>query len=330
LLLHPTEIEIDTLGTSMTPGKFSGNIPPAVMIALAAVGCTVPHLVHDTESSYLVYVLFQAFLLLTLAQGWNLVAGYTGQISLGQHAFFGSGAYVTALVWNSGLGGYFDPLTMLLSGVSAALLAVLIGIPLLSRLRGDYFALGTLGLGEILRVIIIQGGAITGGSSGIILPSGGYTSITIYYYYSLALSLVATLTVYMITKSQWGLALVAVRDSETAAAASGINILKYKVGAFALGAFFTGLCGNLQAYYLFQVSAPSFFGLNWTLYPVIICVLGGIGTVTGPIAGAFVLTLLFEVSKEWLPMIHPILSGILVIVVILFLPGGILRTKPQK
>jgi branched-chain amino acid transport system permease protein len=314
----------------MTPGKFAGNMPLAVICALAVVGCIVPHLVRDAGSSYLMYVLFQGFLFLTLAQGWNLVAGYTGQISLGQHAFFGTGAYVTALFWNSGMGGYFDPLTVLISGLSAALLAILIGIPLLSRLRGDYFALGTLGLGEILRVIVTQGGAITGGSSGIILPSGGYTSMTSYYYYSLALSSVASLAVYLITKSKRGLALVAVRDSETAAAASGINVLKYKVMAFAFGAFFTGLCGNLQAYYLFQVSAPSFFSPNWTLYPVIICVLGGAGTVTGPIVGAFVLTLLFEVSKEWFPMIHPILSGLLIIAIIIFLPGGILRTKLQK
>ena len=311
----------------MTPGKFTGKIPLVVIVALAVAGCILPRLVQDAESSYLIYVLFQAFLFLTLAQGWNLVAGYTGQISLGQHAFFGLGAYVTALAWNSGLGGYFDPLTMLASGLSAAFLAILIGIPLLSRLRGDYFALGTLGLGEILRVIVIQGGAITGGSSGLNLPSGGYTPITIYYYYSLALSLFATLTVYLITKSKLGLALIAVRDSEIAAAANGINILKYKVGAFALGAFFTGLCGNLQAYYLFQVSAQNFFSLNWTLYPVIICVLGGLGTVTGPIVGAFVLTVLFEVSKECLPMVHPVLSGLLIILVVLFLPCGILRTK---
>ena len=314
----------------MTPVKSALRSPLAVIAALALIGSVVPRLVPDRESSYLLYVLFQAFLFLTLAQGWNLVAGYTGQISLGQPAFFGSGAYVTAMLWNAGWGGYFDPFTMLLSGVAAALLAILIGIPLLSRLRGIYFALGTLGLGEILKVIVIQGGEITGGSSGLILPSGGYTSLTIYYYYSLALSLFATLTVYLITKSRLGLALVAVRDSETAAAASGINILKYKVGAFAFGAFFTGLCGNLQAYYLFQVTAPSFFSLNWTLYPVIICVLGGVGNVTGPIVGAFVLTLLFEVSKEWLPMIHPMLSGILIILIILFLPGGILRAKLQK
>lgn len=316
--------------TGITPGKFAGKMPLAVMIALAIVGYILPYLVQARESSYLMYVLFQAFLFLTLAQGWNLVAGYAGQISLGQHAFFGSGAYVTALLWNSGRGGYFDPLTMLLSGFSAALLAVIIGIPLLSRLRGDYFALGTLGLGEILRIIVTQGGEITGGSSGLILPSGGYTSITIYYNYSLSLALLATLTVYLITKSKAGLALVAVRDSEIAAATNGIHILKYKVGAFALGAFFTGLCGNLQAYYLFQVTAPNFFSPNWTLYPVIICVLGGVGTVTGPIAGALVLTALFEVSKEWLPMVHPLLSGMLIIAVTLFLPGGILRTKMDR
>jgi ABC-type branched-subunit amino acid transport system permease subunit len=107
----------------MTLGKLAGKIPLVVIVSLAVVGCIVPRLVQDAESSYLLYVLFQAFLFLTLAQGWNLVAGFAGQISLGQHAFFGSGAYVTALIWNSGIGGYFDPLTMLLSGFSAALLA---------------------------------------------------------------------------------------------------------------------------------------------------------------------------------------------------------------
>ena len=300
-----------------------------VIIAMAVAGCLVP-LVLDTESSYIVYYLFLAFMYLALAQGWNLVAGYTGQISLGQNAFFGLGAYVTAFVWQGGLGGYFDPLTIIISGISAAVLAVLVGIPLLSKLRGDYFALGTLGLGEILRVIALQGGSVTGGSSGLVLPSGSYISMSVYYYYSLGLAIFATLAVYLITRSRLGLALVAVRDDETAAAANGIYVLKYKVAAFAAGAFITGLCGNLQAYYLFHIAAPNFFSLNWTLYPVLICVMGGNGTIFGPIIGAFVLTAVFELAKILLPGIHPIFSGALIILVVLFLPEGILRIRLKR
>ena len=108
----------------------------------------------DTEKSVLVYFLFLAFCYIVIAQAWNLVGGYTGQISLGQHAFFGLGAYTTGLIWLHDLtktGYYFDPVTMILSGLVPVVLAILIGIPLLSRLRGDYFALGTLGMGQIIK-----------------------------------------------------------------------------------------------------------------------------------------------------------------------------------
>ena len=193
--------------------------------------------------------------------------------------------------------------------------------------------MGTLGLGEIVRVVVIQGGAVTGGSSGLILPAAHYAPIATYYFAALALAWIACLTVWSIARSRLGLALIAIRDSEIAAAASGVHPLRYKVGAFALCAFLTGLCGSLQAYYLLQVSAPGFFGLNWCLIPVIICVLGGLGTVAGPIAGTAVLVLLLEASQRWLPAIHPMLSGALIIVVALFLPGGLLgigRPRPLK
>jgi branched-chain amino acid transport system permease protein len=292
------------------------------LVAVAALGA--PRMVADPNSSYLIYVLFQALILLAVAQGWNLVAGYCGQISLGQHAFFGCGAYVTALVWSRGFGGCLHPVTMLLSGLSAATLAVLVGIPLLSRLKGDYFALGTIGLGEILRVAVLQGGSVTGGSSGLTLPSGSYASMTAYYHCGLAVAGLATVAVYAIAKSGAGLALVAIRESEIAAAASGIHTLRYKVGAFAACGFLAGLCGSLQAFYLLQVSAPSFFSLNWSLLPVIVCVLGGLGTVAGPVAGTALLVALLEFAKHWLPAIHPMLSGALIIVVVLFLPDGLL------
>src|SRR4030042_14579 len=113
---------------------------------LAMIVFTCLPFVVDSESSYLVFFLFVTFINITIVQGWNLVGGYAGQISLGQHAFFGLGAYITAITWLRGLTGYFDPLAMILSGLGAAILSIGVGIPLLSKLRGDYFALGTLGL----------------------------------------------------------------------------------------------------------------------------------------------------------------------------------------
>jgi len=286
----------------------------------------------DSEESYLVYFLFLTFLYIALAQGWNVVAGYGGQASLGQHAFFGLGAYVTAISWKAGWIGYLDPIGMLISGAGAALLAVMIGVPLLAKLRGDYFALGTLGLGEILRVVFTQGGSFTGGPVGLMLPSSEYRSMIPYYFFALSIALLALLCVWLLVRSRVGLALVAIREDEEAAAANGIHVLKFKIFAFAVGAFFTGLCGSLFAYYLFHIHPSGFFSLNWALLPVLMTILGGIGTLMGPVVGAFVLASVFELANLWLPEIHPIFSGAFIILVMLFLPGGImsLGEKPRK
>ena len=295
------------------------------ILIVAAFAC-VP-LVLDPETSYMIYFLFMAFTYLALSESWNLVAGYTGQISLGHHAYFGLGAYAVGIGWLQGITGYFDPLGFLFAGLAAALLAVVIGIPLLSKLRGDYFALGTLGLGEILRVIFIQGKALTGGPTGLMLSPSAYTSMRPYYYVALFFAVLSVAVTYFMVKSRTGLALVAVRDDETAAAANGINILKYKVLAFAVGAFIAGLCGGLQAFYLFHIHPQNFYGLNWTLYPILMCVLGGTGTIIGPIIGALFLSGVFELAKIWLPEVHPIFSGAIIIVAIMYLPNGLVRLK---
>ncbi|UCF93335.1 MAG: branched-chain amino acid ABC transporter permease [Desulfobacterales bacterium] len=298
----------------------------ALTVVVVALLTAVPG-VLDPETSYVVFLLFSAFIYVALAQAWNLVSGYTGQVSLGNHAFFGLGAYVIAIGWSRGLIGYLDPLGMLLAGCAAAILGILVGIPLLSKLRGDYFALGTLGLGEILRLVTIQGRALTAGPTGIFLPSSSFTTIVPYYFMALFLALLATGVTYYMVKSNTGLALVATRDDEAAAAAIGINILKFKVLAFAVGAFLAGLCGALQAYYVFHVEPQGFFSLSWTIYPVLMCVLGGVGTLTGPVVGAVFLTAAFEVAKYYLPEIHPIFSGLLIILVIMFLPNGLVRLR---
>jgi len=214
-----------------------------ISAAFVTLAFAVAPFILDAEKSYLVYSLFLFFCYIVISQAWNLVAGYTGQISLGQHAFFGLGAYTTALLWLHDItktGYYFDPVTMLLSGLVPAALAVIIGIPLLSRLRGDYFALGTLGMGEIIKVIFVKGGSITGASDGLHLPSAIYSSMRPYYWTGLFLALFATALVYFIARSSIGLALRAIREDETSAAARGINVLKYKVLAFSVGAVLAG------------------------------------------------------------------------------------------
>lgn len=297
---------------------------------LLLVTVSVIPLVFDPNTSYVVFFLFTALIYIALAHSWNLVGGYTGLVSLGHNAFFGFGAYLVAIPWFRGMIGYLDPLGFLFAGCGAAILALIVGIPLLSKLRGDYFALGTLGLGEILRMITIQGDTITGGSSGVLLDASSFTTPTPHYYIALFLAVLAMVINLYMSRSRIGLALIATRDDEAAAQASGVNILKYKVLSFVVGAFIAGLCGGLQAYFFFNVEPQGFYNLNWTLYPVLMCVLGGPGTVTGPVIGATFLTIVFEVAKYWLPEVHPIVSGLLVILTIIFLPKGLMGLKEAR
>lgn len=309
------------------PRKIRIGLPSCLILAL----CCVPLLV-DSEKSYIINFLFYFFIYTALSQSWNLIGGFTGQMSLGHHAFLGLGGYITALIWLNdvtGTGYYFDPVTMILSGIGPALLAVLIGLPLLSRLRGDYFALGTLGLGEILKSIFVRGGKITGGAMGLFLPSSFYESAYPYYYTAMFIALLSIAVTYLMVKSNIGLALVAVREDETAAAANGIHILKYKVVAFSVSAFFAGLCGSLLAYWLFHVYSVTFFNLNWTIYPIVMSMLGGIGSIIGPLMGAVFLTGVSEAAKIWIPEGHPVFFGLLIIIVVFFLPNGLIHLKPK-
>ena len=114
------------------------------------------------------------------------------------------------------------------------------------------------------------------------------------------------------------------------AAASGVNVLKFKVFAFALGAFIAGLAGSVYAFYIFSVSPAGMLNLNWTLYPILMCVMGSSGTVLGPVIGAIVMTAVFSAATVWLPSAHPVLSGAMIILVMVFMPNGILRMRTAR
>jgi branched-chain amino acid transport system permease protein len=245
---------------------------------------------------------------------------------MGQHAFFGLGAYTTGIIWLHNLthtGYYFDPVTMILSGLVPVVLAIMIGIPLLSRLRGDYFALGTLGMGQIIQVIFVKGGKFTGASDGLHLPSTIYSSMRPYYWTGLILAIVSTALVYFMTQSRIGLALRAIREDETAAASHGVHVLGYKIFALGVSAFLCGLCGSLYGIYLFHINPDSVIKLDWTLYPILMCVIGGTGSVLGPIIGALFMTAVFNLADIYLVGISPIFAGILIVIVMKFMPGGL-------
>jgi ABC-type branched-chain amino acid transport system, permease component len=310
--------------------------PKFLIGALVVAALALLPFVPGAVDNYYFSLLFFVFIYAILAQGWNLVVGYAGQISLGQHAFFGLGAYTTAIVWSRNyLYGplyesfpriyYFDPVTMVLSGLVAAVAAVLIGLPLLSKLRGDYFALGTLGFGEIVRVLFVNGGEFTGSAFGVIAPSSTFETLLPHYWTGLFLMIGTALAIRWLIRSRYGLALVAVRDDEMAASANGVNILKTKILAFAGSAFIAGVCGSLYSYYIFHVGPDSVFNLEWMLLPLMMTVVGGTGTVWGPIIGAFVMYVVFDFAKLWVPDYHPIIAGLTIILAMLFMPNGILR-----
>jgi branched-chain amino acid transport system permease protein len=287
---------------------------------------TVPFYI-DVETSYFAYYLFLVFSYIIVAQGWNLVAGYAGQVSLGGHSFFGLGAYTTGIIWLHDItktGYYFDPFLMVLSGLVPVILAIIIGIPLLSRLRGDYFSFGTLGVGQIITVIFIKARHITGGADGLHLPSTVFESMKPYYWTSFILALFAIGVVYFITRSRIGLALRAIKEDETSAASHGIHILKYKVFAFAVSAFLAGVGGSLYGIYLFHINPDSVMNLNWMFYPLLMCVLGGNGTIMGPVIGAFFITAIFSFGDVYFKGTHPMASGLLIILVMKFMPGGLM------
>jgi branched-chain amino acid transport system permease protein len=300
--------------------------------AVAVIIFAVMPFFVDVNISYFGYYFFIVCLYATVSQGWNLVAGYTGQISLAGNAFFGLGAYTMAMLWWFDVTKttyFFDPLLMILAGITPILLALIIGYPLLSRLRGDYFSFGTLGMGMIVTALFLNGGSFTRGAEGIYLESSRFTSLDIYYWVALALAVFATLVVYFMANSRIGLALKAIREDEVSAASHGINVLKYKLYAFMVSAFLAGIAGSIFGYYQFHVEPRGFFSMNWLFYPILMVVLGGTGTILGPWIGAFFIGALFAYGDIYVGGYHPILSGVLIVLVMKFMPGGIVGLAGQ-
>jgi branched-chain amino acid transport system permease protein len=297
-----------------------------IFIALLIIGLaflTFLPVVVKTDST--INLLILIFLYTTLASSWNILGGYTGQTNLGHAAFFGVGTLVTRLLWIKGF-----PLfpSLLAGGGVAVAFALLIGIPAF-KLRGVYFAIGTLALAQILNVTV---GNVLPVISALPAPYLATYQLVPRYYLFLALTLLTTGTAYALVNSRLGLGMMAVREDEDAAESLGVSALKHKLLALCVSAFFGGLAGGAFAYYHVSYYYQFPFTPPWSLDVMTMAYIGGTGTIIGPIVGS----VFFVVVREFLVLnvgeYHLIVFGVLFILVVLFLPGGFVEAweKIQK
>jgi branched-chain amino acid transport system permease protein len=287
----------------------------AVLGLLALLPLTAP---RDDVLNFL----FLLLLSITLAQSWNIVAGYAGQVNLGHAAFFGLGALVARTLW---IEGRSIAVAMLAGAVIATLFALLIGVAAF-RLRGAYFAIGTLALGEILRTTVNN--VLPEIST---LPARTIASyrLTQRYYLALALAALSVLAVAVLAGSRLGLGMRAIREDEEAAEASGVDALRLKLTALALSTGLAGLAGGLFAFYHISYYPSHPFGPHWTFDALLMTFIGGVGTLHGPVLGAVLYVVLKEyVALRWVDF-HLLIFGALFIAIVLLLPGGLVQAAER-
>ena len=292
-------------------------------IVLAAAAVLLPFVV----GAYPLAVARTVLVYMALALSWDILVR-SGQVSFGIAGFFGLGAYAAVL---GALRASFSPaLSILAAGVAAAAVAALLGLAIL-RLRATYFSITTLALAEIFRVVMHNGGDFTGGAEGVVLAKpifdGGPRQL---YWLALGGVLVACGFSLVFQKTRLRLALTAIRNDETSAKSSGIHIFKYLLIAFVASSFIQGLAGGIQVQSLGFATPDSVFDPNYTLLPLAMALLGGIYSTPGPILGALLLGIASEFLKLKIPYGHLVVYGIIIVLVILFMPQGLYGLATAK
>ena len=256
-----------------------------------------------------------------LAQSWNFIGGFAGYSAFGNVVFFGIGAYTTGLVLLAN-----EPfwLGLLAAVLVAGLFALFLGLPVL-RLRGHYFAVATLGIAEATREFVTVRDVGGGGGGLISLPLPSLDSYVRVFYAFLGLSLLCLLITVLLTRSRFGFALVAIRESEQAAEALGIPTYWYKVGAFVLSAVPTAVAGGLYANWATGFDPDTVFNVGISVEMVLLTFLGGAGTILGPLLGAIAFEYVsFQFQASGFSL-HNTLLGLSIVIVTILLPQGILR-----
>lgn len=256
-------------------------------------------------------------LLATLAQGWNIIGGFTGYPSFGNSVFYGLGAYGVAIAM---VQYHLSFWLGLLAGLALAVaFAAVLGVAVL-RLKGHYFAICTLGLAFVMTAIV-SNLEIAGSNIGLVLPL--LKSEVLFYELALGLLVLATLAVFWLSRSRFGLGLIAIRENEEGAAVMGVNTTLYKVLAFMLSAAFTSLAGGIYAYYITFIDPVSVFDVVLNVKMIIMAVFGGAGSVLGPVVGALVLSTISEVLATRITSLASMFFGVVIVVAVVFMPRGI-------
>lgn len=292
---------------------------------------------------YYQHLMILVLMWVAIGSGWNLIAGFTGQVSFGDAAFFGTGAYASALLAHKlGVSAWWG---LAIGGFAAVIIAYPFGW-ICFRLRGAYFALATLALNEVMRHIGTIWESLTEGMVGILVMQT-FVSKVPYYYIALAIAVMSLVTVELVINSRWGYYFVSIREDQDTAESIGIDTHYYKMTSLSLAAFLTGLAGSLYTNYMGFIDPSIVFSLHdISIMAILVGIVGGVGTVYGPAVGAFIMVAVSEIFRtggfgflesltrataspvmamitKYVKEAHVFSFGILVILVILFMPNGV-------
>ncbi len=272
--------------------------------------------------SYFIHLLSWIFMYSILAESFNIIAGIAGQFSLGHAVFFGIGAYTTALLSQGSMGLTFSfALIVIAAGIAAMLFSLPVGYVAL-RTRAIYFAMVTLAISEATKIIFIMTPQV-GGAIGLPVPQPSREEV-FYYYLFYLIFIVTVLATYYIKNSKLGLSFMCIRDDELAANVIGINTFRQKVLAFAISSIFPGLAGGVYAFYISYITPEAVFSPLISVSMQVMSILGGLGTVSGPILGSIIIELLGEYLLYSFPEIHLLIDGVIMAAVMIFMPGGVI------
>jgi branched-chain amino acid transport system permease protein len=306
----------------MTVRRDGRLVQAVVLIAIAVFMVSVPGWAGDYWTRILTGVCMWA----GLAMAWNVLGGYGGYISFGHAAFFGIGAYATAVLMQPERGWNFF-LTLPVGAAAAAVVAAVVGWPTL-KLRGAYFAIATWALAEAIAQLATVA-SFTGGSSGLTIP--GFESTSYFFYAMLIAAAVTYLLCYvLLERSRFGFKIRAVRDNEAAARSVGIDTTRVKIQAFVLSAVIPAVFGGIDAYWITFMNPSSVLSADITDQMVVMALIGGLGTMWGPAIGAAALYILNRQFVAWFgdTTSYIAMVGALVALVVLFLPDGLVSLVP--